>query len=123
MMNGEETFLATIGALALSLDPLLGDWIVTVIVAIIAVIGTWIASRMQHRGRPEHALIDQLQEEMVVMRADVTGLKAQQNQALRRERIRDDYISKLRRHIDEGQPPPPPPWPAELSRHHDYDEE
>lgn len=32
-----------------------------------------------------------------------------------RERVRDDYIHKLRDHISQGNPPPPPPWPEGLT--------
>ena len=34
--------------------------------------------------------------------------------AVKRERVRDDYILELRRHIVEGKPPPPPDWPPML---------
>lgn len=33
----------------------------------------------------------------------------------KRERIRDDYIVKLRGHILRGDPPPPPPYPEGLT--------
>lgn len=33
----------------------------------------------------------------------------------KRERIRDDYIVKLRTHILRGDPPPPPPYPEGLT--------
>lgn len=28
------------------------------------------------------------------------------------DRIKEDYIDKLRDHINQGSPPPPPPWPT-----------
>lgn len=84
------------------------------IVAAIAGAGAWLAAKIQHKGRPENALIDQLQEEMASMRGDIAELKAEQSKAKRRERIRDDYINKLREHINLGNPPPPPAWPEGL---------
>ena len=103
------------------------DWtvIAAVTVAAIAAGGTYLAARVQNKGRPEHALIDQLQEEvtslrtekskeMTEMKKDIAELKAEQSKAKRRERIRDDYINKLRRHIEDGNPPPAPDWPEGL---------
>jgi hypothetical protein len=90
----------------------------TVVASILApflvLCGTWLTVKIQHKGKPENALIDQLQEEMSSMRGDITDLKNEQQKSRRRERIRDDYINKLRRHIEEGKPPPAPEWPAGL---------
>ena len=103
------------------------DWTIIggVTVAAIAACATILAARVQNKGRPEHALIDQLQEEvrslrddkakdMADMKKDIAELKAEQSKAKQRERIRDDYINKLRRHIEAGNPPPPPEWPEGL---------
>jgi len=90
--------------------PLVGPWIV----AAIGVGGAWVTAKIQHKGRPENALIDQLQEEMASMRGDITALKVEQNKARRRELIRDNYINRLRDHINAGNPPPPPEWPEGL---------
>lgn len=92
------------------------DWalINPLIVATIALTGAVVTNKAQNRGRPENALIDQLQEEMTSMRSDITALKTEQARSRRREQIRDDYINKLRRHIEDGNPPPAPEWPAGL---------
>lgn len=94
----------------------MNEWTIigSVAVAVIGVCGTWLAAKVQHKGRPENALIDQLQEEMTAMRGDIADLKAEQLKSRRRERIRDDYINKLREHINAGNPPPPPAWPEGL---------
>ena len=95
------------------------------IVALIAGGFALYTAHIQHKGKPEHALIDQLQEEvtslrtekaaeMAVMKKDITDLKEEQRKSKKRERIRDDYINKLRRHIEEGKPPPAPEWPEGL---------
>lgn len=60
-------------------------------------------------GARENALIDQLQEQ-------VSSLDTKLDGALRRERIRDDYIHELRDHIEQRKNPPPPPWPEGLTR-------
>lgn len=95
------------------------------IVGLIGLSGMWLTAKIQHKGRPENALIDQLQEtikddretrerETVAMKADIADLRAEQNKAKRREMIRDNYINKLREHINAGNPPPPPEWPEGL---------
>ena len=98
-----------------------GPWVVALIAGGFAVY----TAKIQHKGRPEHALIDQLQEEIAsirtekaaelsAMKKDISDLKDEQRKSKKRERIRDDYINKLRRHIEEGKPPPAPEWPAGL---------
>jgi hypothetical protein len=84
------------------------------IVAVIGFGGAWLTTKIQHKGKPENALIDQLQEEIARHAARITGLETEQNKAKRREMIRDNYINKLREHINLGNPPPPPEWPEGL---------
>jgi len=96
-----------------------------VVVAVIGFGGAWVTSKIQNKGRPENALIDQLQEqikddreakerEMTVMRTDIAELKDEQRKSKKREHIRDNYILQLREHINLGNPPPPPAWPEGL---------
>lgn len=94
----------------------MNEWAVagSIAVAVVTVCGTWLATKVQHKGKPENALIDQLQEEMAAMRGDIAALKTEQNKARRREMIRDNYINRLRDHINAGNPPPPPEWPEGL---------
>ena len=97
-----------------------------VVVAVIGFGGAWVTSKIQNKGRPENALIDQLQEEvaalrtdkaaeMAAMKKDIADLKAEQAQSKKRERIRDDYINRLRQHIADHKPPPAPEWPSGLN--------
>lgn len=44
----------------------------------------------------------------------IGSIEKEQQASKRREHIRDDYISELRQHIQEGKGPPAPPWPKEL---------
>lgn len=103
------------------------DWTIIggIIVAAIAAGGTFLGVRVQNKGRPEHALIDQLQEEvnslrddkakdMAEMKRDIADLKDEQRKSRARELVLADYINKLRRHIELGNPPPAPEWPAGL---------
>ena len=105
----------------------MSEWAIvgSVAVAVVGLCGTWLATKIQHKGRPENAIIDQLQEqirddreardkEFANMRADIAELKLEQQRSKRREMIRDNYINKLRRHIEDGNPPPPPEWPEGL---------
>ncbi|MHC6592437.1 hypothetical protein [Arthrobacter sp. C152] len=85
-----------------------------VILPVMSLLGAWLVAKIQHKGRPENALIDQLQEELTRHAARISGLETEQNKAKRRELIRDNYINKLRDHINQGNPPPPPEWPEGL---------
>jgi hypothetical protein len=84
------------------------------LVAVIGFGGAWMTSKIQNKGRPENALIDQLQEELTRQGGRIDGLETEQRKAKRREMIRDNYINKLREHINAGNPPPPPEWPEGL---------
>ena len=95
------------------------------VVAVLGFAGAWLTSKIQHKGKPENALIDQLQEqikddreakekEMAAMRSDIAELKDEQRKSKKREHIRDNYIILLREHINAGNPPPPPMWPEGL---------
>lgn len=99
----------------------IAPWIPAAITAIVAIVTV----KVQHKGKPENALIDQLQEQITsdraatkdttdAMKADIKDLKDEQKKAKKRELIRDNYINKLRDHINAGNPPPPPEWPEGL---------
>jgi Tfp pilus assembly protein PilN len=103
------------------------DWALVgpLVVGLIAAVAGWVTTRIQHRGKPENALIDQLQEMITSdraankettdgMKADIKELKDEQRKAKRREQVRDNYIIRLREHINLGNPPPPPEWPEGL---------
>lgn len=96
-----------------------------VVVAVIGFGGAWVTSKIQNKGRPENALIDQLQEVIESdrlankattdsMKSDIADLKEEQRKSKKREHIRDNYIILLREHINLGNPPPPPAWPDGL---------
>ena len=103
------------------------DWVQIgpYLIAAVGVPATIITAKIQHKGKPENALIDQLQEQIKTdrdasqserdeMKADIKELKTEQRAAKKREQIRDTYILQLREHINQGNPPPPPEWPEGL---------
>lgn len=95
-------------------------WAVPIVVAIIGALGVWISHKVQ-QGSPEHKMIGLLQEQLDKSdeRSDkqdarMEKIEGEIRKFKRREQIRDDYIVRLREHINSGSPPPPPPWPEGL---------
>lgn len=102
----------------------------TVAGAALGLFGVWLVQRNDRRRSSvdgAQRLIDQVQEERDVARKELAEVKAElksEIQELRREvvglkaREREllDYVSRLRFHIDHGDPPPPPEFPPGLSR-------
>ncbi|MGO1699752.1 MAG: hypothetical protein ACTHZD_15520 [Micrococcaceae bacterium] len=99
----------------------LAEPVLTFIGVIIVALVTWLVARVQKKGQPEHALIDQLQEERDKDRERIDRLEAS-HQAMAADlsnlQVKEAtlliYVSALRHHIDSGSPPPPPPWPTGL---------
>lgn len=83
-----------------------GQWVALIssVVAAVAVVVAAIIARGKSR---ENQLIDQLQEEL-------TRASDERKSTARRDRILQNYIYQLNKHIVEGLGPPPPPWPEEL---------
>lgn len=93
---------------------------VPVIVAIVGVWGVKAGSKAQ-KGSRENLIIDQLQEQVdkASARSDkqderMGRIEKELDRFKMRERIRDEYINRLRAHILAGNPPPPPDWPQGL---------
>ncbi len=88
------------------MDPM----IVAAITALGVIASAYLTSRVSNRKLRSDAgqmMIDQHQEDAAAMRAETATLR-------RTVRIQDDYITALRRHIADGNPPPPPAWPDGL---------
>lgn len=79
----------------------------TVVAAFIGLLGVLVSVIVGTRQKATSELIDDLTSELARLSARVAHLE-------RRDRLLTDYISKLRRHINDGNPPPPPPWPPGL---------
>ncbi|GAA3705140.1 hypothetical protein GCM10023081_46620 [Arthrobacter ginkgonis] len=85
-------------------DPVIITAAVTIVTAAITAIVTIITIKIQHRGKPENALIDQLQDEMGKMRNRMDRFEA-------RDRVYIPHILRLNAHIEAGLGPPAPPIP------------
>lgn len=107
------------------------------LMAVGALVGAWLARRSSqeateasvhaHQKTAEHQMIDQLQEELNVYRAEAQQhalaaderATAQDARMNRLELYSDGYRShahELRSWIWDGKPPPPPPWPEGLPK-------
>lgn len=96
----------------------MNEWAVagSIAVAVVTVCGTWLATKVQHKGKPENALIDQLQEEMKKMRARMDGFEA-------RDRVYIPHIIRLNMHIDQQLGPPAPRIPKVIQDYLDQQDE
>lgn len=74
------------------------------VVAAIGAAGVWLTAKIQHRGRPENALIDQMQQELASLRARMNGFEA-------RDLVYIPHIIRLNMHIEQGLGPPAPRIP------------
>lgn len=73
-------------------------------IAVVGLCGTWLTARIQHKGRPENAMIDQLQDEMADIRKRLAKFEA-------RDRVYIPHIIRLNMHIEQGLGPPAPKIP------------
>lgn len=86
------------------------------IVGVIGVAGMWVTAKIQHKGKPENALIDQMQQEMASMRRRMDGFEA-------RDLVYIPHILRLNMHIDQGLGPPAPKIPKVIQSYLDSKEE
>lgn len=75
----------------------------TVIVAIVGASGVWLTVVVTKRGT-ERARVD----------ARLNALEARNDIVNRRNFMLINYASRLRAHIERGDPPPPEEWPEDL---------
>lgn len=105
-------------------EPINWGVVASVVVPTLALAVTAWGYRLSHkaqRGTTEERTITQLykQLEEADKRSDkqdarMARIEAEQANSKKRERLRDNYISALRHHIDTNQGPPAPPWPEGL---------
>lgn len=86
------------------------------VVAVIGVAGTWITAKIQHKGRAENALIDQMQQELASLRARMNGFEA-------RDLVYIPHILRLNMHIEQGLGPPAPKIPKVIQSYLDQKDE
>jgi hypothetical protein len=92
------------------------------IVAVIGFGGAWVTSKIQNKGRPENALIDQLQENMKTQDEKILRLENRQAQFEARDRVYIPHIIRLNMHIDQGLGPPAPKIPKVIQEFLDQQE-
>lgn len=90
-----------------------GPWVV----AAIGVGSAWLTARIQHKGRPENAIIDQLQENqaasdrrIAVLESRIVGFEA-------RDQVYIPHILRLNYHIEQGLGPPAPKIPKVIEQY------
>lgn len=96
----------------------MNEWAVigTVAVAVVAACGTWLAAKIQHKGKPENSLIDQLQEQL-----DKVELRMAKFEA--RDRVYIPHIIRLNMHIEQQLGPPAPKIPKVIQDYLDQQED
>lgn len=101
------------------------DWaaIGPYVVAVIGVAGAWITSRIQNKGRPENAIIDQLQENQAAQDRKIARLEHRQSQFEARDRVYIPHIIRLNMHIEQQLGPPAPKIPKVIQDFLDEQEE
>lgn len=90
----------------------LGQIVVSTAVVAIGGYWTWRKSSRESEESEAREVADHIDNQDSRMDRFERRLEAE----IARGRLRDQYISALRRHIDDRLPPPPPPWPDGLTR-------
>ena len=85
----------------------------TILVAAAALLGGFATWRTAHT-QSEDAEGKRLEAHMDRQDRRIEALEHENELSKHRERVRDDYIQQLRKHISDGSPPPPPQWPHAL---------
>lgn len=94
-------------------------WIPAAITGLVA----WIAVKVQHKGKPENALIDQLQENQTAQDAKIARLEKRQTQFEARDRVYIPHIIRLNLHIEQQLGPPAPKIPKVIQDYLDQQDE
>jgi len=82
-----------------------------VILPVMSLLGAWLVAKIQHKGKPENALIDQLQETQLAQEKKIVRLEKRQSQFEARDRVYIPHIIRLNLHIEQGLGPPAPKIP------------
>jgi hypothetical protein len=85
-----------------------GPWITAAIAAAMTLLST----KIQHKGKPENALIDQLQEQLNKVELRMAKFEA-------RDRVYIPHIIRLNMHIEQGLGPPAPKIPKVIQEYLD----
>jgi hypothetical protein len=101
------------------------DWalIGPLVVGLIAAVAGWVTTRIQHRGKPENALIDQLQENQAAQDKKLARLETRIVEFEARDQVYIPHIIRLNLHIEQGLGPPAPKIPKVIQSYIDRNED
>ena len=101
------------------------DWVAAgpYVVAFLGFGGAWLTSKIQHKGKPENALIDQLQENQQAASARMASLEKRIAAFEARDMLYIPHIIRLNAHIMNEIGPPAPPMPKAIRDYLDAKEE
>jgi hypothetical protein len=89
------------------------DWAIVspVVVGLIAAATGFLTAKVQHKGKPENALIDQMQENQHAADERLARLETRIKGFEARDQVYIPHIIRLNMHIEQGLGPPAPKIP------------
>jgi len=94
-----------------------------VILPVMSLLGAWLVAKIQHKGKPENALIDQLQEQQLAQDRKLARLEKRIVDFEARDEVYIPHIIRLNLHIEQGLGPPAPKIPKVIQAYIDQQEE
>ena len=94
-----------------------------VILPVMSLLGAWLVAKIQHKGKPENALIDQLQEQQAAQDKKLARLEKRIVDFEARDEVYIPHIIRLNLHIEQGLGPPAPKIPKVIQAYIDQQEE
>lgn len=94
-----------------------------VILPVMSLLGAWLVAKIQHKGKPENALIDQLQEQQIAQDRKLARLEKRIVDFEARDEVYIPHIIRLNLHIEQGLGPPAPKIPKVIQAYIDQQEE
>ena len=101
----------------------LAPWLGGAIVALIAAGSAWLTSKIQHQGKPENAIIDQLQENQASQSTRMASMERRIAAFEERDVLYIPHIIRLNAHIERELGPPAPRMPKAIQAYLDEQEE
>lgn len=94
-----------------------------IILPVMSLLGGWLVAKIQHKGRPENALIDQLQEQQIAQDKKLGRLESRIADFEARDQVYIPHIIRLNLHIEQGLGPPAPKIPKVIQTYIDQQED
>ena len=95
-------------------------WIGLVVVAVIGAASAWLTSLLQNKGKPENALIDQLQENQASQSTRMAAMEKRIAAFESRDVLYIPHIIRLNAHINQNLGPPAPRMPKAIREYLDH---